>query len=653
MPSLQAIKIVPGVRGQGAVTKLPRTGLIAPMKATFVWSSGEEETRRLVDLGCFGVSRDVLFTEDRTGLAPNLAVKLQLEAQPRHKGWAPNDTEYRMASTLCGLIPDVYGCKDVVIGDTPCVALVVRRVPQTVQAFLEDRMRGPLTRNLLAGVVDMIIETMKLMCVYAGRTHQCLLADWKGANLGIEGQRVCLLDWERTKVSPEMTAYKRIKPAMTDFLRWMTQFETIPSTIHGLPTFRKDWMRKLGQIQEYLADTWWRRFMVGGDALPTAQDLETLSVELMVSFASDVANDEEDNVTVERARVRGVAETGSAACVKRQKVEKRVEVAEATCAEDDYVKRAEVKKAETAAITFEIYVSLKSELKQLLREDKTATVRDARLLLDQLAHDRGGTVLAHDRSGAFLEEMVAGFSSQWTIEEMRSIRALALEVVMEEEKLLLESKEPTATSFSANSKLCPAAMRQRALESHDWRNRCTANSPRYCPLRLRIVYQWWVNGHGPPRHPRIFLDQASLLLRCLHAHLCELFLHKSEDIPRGRRQKLEVPKSASRKPELVDAHWVRPYGATLLDEFRRATVNIVNANVVDTAAVLEWWLWNKVSTDGKKRFLIPPPGLSRCRCEIGWPDFTMTEEEFRVVIGKTMSDYSMARYTQGTREHGA
>ena len=200
------------------------------------------------------------------------------------------------------------------------------------------------------------------------------------------------------------------------------------------------------------------------------------------------------------------------------------------------------------------------------------------------------------------------------------------------------------------SQLCPAAKYQRTLEQNDWRRHHTANSPRYCPLSLRIVYQWWVNGHGPPRHPRIFLDQASLLVRCLHAHLCELFLHKSEDIPRGRRQKLEVPKSASRKPELVDAHWVRPYGATLLDEFRRATVNIVNANVVDTAAVLEWWLWNKVSTDGKKRFLIPPPGLPRCRCEIGWPDFMMTEKEFYVVIGKTMSDYSMARYTQGTRE---
>ena len=101
---------------------------------------------------------------------------------------------------------------------------------------------------------------------------------------------------------------------------------------------------------------------------------------------------------------------------------------------------------------------------------------------------------------------------------------------------------------------------------------------------------------------------------------------------------MEVPKSASRKPELVDAHWVRPYGATLLDEFRWATVNIVNANVVDTAAVLEWWLWKKVSTDGQKRFLAPRPGFKRRKPKLGWPNFYMTYEEFRFVIGKTISD---------------
>ena len=62
-------------------------------------------------------------------------------------------------------------------------------------------------------------------------------------------------------------------------------------------------------------------------------------------------------------------------------------------------------------------------------------------------------------------------------------------------------------------------------------------------------------------------------------------------------------------------------------------------------AVLEAWLWNKVSTDGQKRFLTPRPGFKRCKPELGRPNFYMTYEEFRFVIGKTMSDYSMARYT--------
>ena len=66
---------------------------------------------------------------------------------------------------------------------------------------------------------------------------------------------------------------------------------------------------------------------------------------------------------------------------------------------------------------------------------------------------------------------------------------------------------------------------------------------------------------------------------------------------------------------------------------------------MDTVAVLESWLWKKVSTDGQKRFLTPRPGFKRCKSELGWPNFYMTYEEFRFVIGKTMGDYSMARYT--------
>ena len=65
---------------------------------------------------------------------------------------------------------------------------------------------------------------------------------------------------------------------------------------------------------------------------------------------------------------------------------------------------------------------------------------------------------------------------------------------------------------------------QRALEEIEWRRRHTADSLGYCALRVRHENHQWVKGHGPPRHTRRVLDQASLLLRCLHAHLCELFL---------------------------------------------------------------------------------------------------------------------------------
>ena len=142
----------------------------------FFWSSGVKETVPLVYTGCYGMNRDVLFTEGRAGLGFDLDVKLQLVVKAG-QDWALNVTEWNRARTLCGLIPDDYGCKDVKIGDTPCIALVVRKVPSTVQAFFKDFTRGPLTRNLLAGVLDMFIGTMKQMGAYVGSEHQCKLAD--------------------------------------------------------------------------------------------------------------------------------------------------------------------------------------------------------------------------------------------------------------------------------------------------------------------------------------------------------------------------------------------------------------------------------------------------------------------------------------------
>ena len=234
-------------------------------------------------------------------------------------------------------------------------------------------MLGPLTQNLLAGVLDILIETLKQMCAYAGSKHQFKLGGWHAHNLGIERKHVYLLDWEHTEYRPEMDAYKRIKPAMKTFLEWIPQFKVIPSTIHSLTASRISWMRKLGQIQEYLANTWWPHFY-GCTTLPTTKQLTALSVKLMANFASDVHTlcqpepRASPDVRAKRARVKEVEK----ALKVEEKVEKGAGVKEPTAestrerrqpvpmvsyearangasveiavnAEEDYVKRASVK----------------------------------------------------------------------------------------------------------------------------------------------------------------------------------------------------------------------------------------------------------------------------------------------------------------------
>ena len=100
---------------------MPRTKLYAPLEVTLFWSDGVKETVPLVYTGCYGVNRDVLFTK---GDRP-LAVKLHKLSTKTGQDWVPNMNEWNMARNLQASIPEVYGCFNVKIGDTPCSALVV------------------------------------------------------------------------------------------------------------------------------------------------------------------------------------------------------------------------------------------------------------------------------------------------------------------------------------------------------------------------------------------------------------------------------------------------------------------------------------------------------------------------------------------------
>ena len=968
--------------------KMPRTRLFAPLQMTLCWDDGVQQNVPLLYTGCSGANRDVLFTN-------KFAVKLQWLDPSKAKGWTPNKDEWKMAPRLWGFIPHVYGYFDVNIENRPYSALVVRKVPSTVSAFLGDLMREPLTRKLLTRVLDLLVDTVRQMCAYAGSEHKCKLADWHAENLGIDRHGVCLLDWERTEYLPKLSAYRRIKGAMKTFLAWIPQLENIPTAICDLPECRMEWMRKLEQIQAHFA-RWWPKFQ-GSDALPTPPELEALSVQLMANFASDVTTSRQGELSAcpvaerrdcpragaERVRVEKRVYTGAKvteafqtverpgerrpwmsrvshkaregeegctsqpkgdsgkkgakvkkadlhnaeprasreSCVKWPKVEneagkggrvqeegapavkltrerhqpvpwssrefcgkrrriedtaekggrvkeegapavessrgrhqpvpmvshrnrdvdehserrvKKLEKAAMPRVEDNVGKgervkeedapavgsirashqpvfrasrvsgakrlrgddtaekggrlkeegapavessrgryqpvsmvsheareedkqsERRVKKLEKAALTSEIRSTMEAELEQLLCEDKEADVLYARLLLREGSlKQKNLNDLVHSRGGDVFQEIFAGFFRRCSDGEVKSITAEQMFAVVEtmlRNNGWLESRRSATTSGSApphgppppapaphpllpppppppaqpgkeccrgvsssaaadepypwtpeskscpaaknhqlppppplpmkegclgvpspaaadessaaasvkqcpwmrvkqylstlESQLCPAAKYQRTLERNDWRRHHTADSLGYCSLQERYVNHQWAKGHGRPKYTRKVLDEASLLLRCLHAHLRPLVVDCYEAIPPWERQynNVTLPRSARADAENVNEHWVRPYGAKLLGEFDEAKVNISAAYAVDTAAVLEAWLWKKVSTDGQKRFLTPPYGLKRCRCDFGWPNFSITYDQLRIVIGKTMNDYNMARY---------
>ena len=197
-------------------------------------------------------------------------------------------------------------------------------------------------------------------------------------------------------------------------------------------------------------------------------------------------------------------------------------------------------------------------------------------------------------------------------------------------------------SWLSKRQLCVAAVYQQLLLTDVARRPDAAKtSSSHCPLQDRYEDDDWDPKHGMPRHTRKVLDQASLLLRCLHAYLYTFVM---------KRCRGELPRSARAEDECVNEHWVRPYGAKLADFFRKMEVDISTADVADTADVVAFWLWKKVSTHAQKEFLTPPSGGKRCKSELGWPDFFLTYDEFWEVIWDTMGDYFVACYYIGFRD---
>ena len=102
-----------------------------------------------------------------------------------------------------------------------------------------------------------------------------------------------------------------------------------------------------------------------------------------------------------------------------------------TCDEDVHLKRM-LKKVEKEAITSKIRRGMKAELKQLLREDKERIVLYARLVLRKGSMAKKSLIEpVHSLGGSFFEVIFWGSFSRWKINEMKSITAKHLFVVVE------------------------------------------------------------------------------------------------------------------------------------------------------------------------------------------------------------------------------
>ena len=56
------------------------------------------------------------------------------------------------------------------------------------------------------------------------------------------------------------------------------------------------------------------------------------------------------------------------------------------------------------------------------------------------------------------------------------------------------------------------------------------------------------------------------------------------------------------------------------------------------------FLKTKLSTDKKRRRMMPATDADWCRCEASWGDFYMSDEELRVVCDEVVASYAELRH---------
>ena len=236
------------------------------------WSDGRQDGGR-ARYRASGISRDCYVLD-------GYAFKLGKAARREHP------REAASAATMAGLVPRVYGEFGVgFLRSVELHCLVTEAVDKSVRDLLEEWKREMLTPVLAIAAIQLICRIILFMVDAAGEKGvKC--HDWHINHLGMRGERLYLLKWSAARPLPTTarqaveaanmaTAYRRMKPGMKAFLKWLS-----------FPwTGDQAWLDFLLGLQSYLEREWWPHSY--GRDLPTREAVQQLASK--AAFAMAVA----------------------------------------------------------------------------------------------------------------------------------------------------------------------------------------------------------------------------------------------------------------------------------------------------------------------------------------------------------------------------
>ena len=154
--------------------------------------------------------------------------------------WYSNFPEAASAAALAGLVPPVYGAFDVDIRDLHLHCFVTMAVDKTVDDQMEEWKREPLTPGLALRTIQLICRIILFM-VYVAREMKAECHDWHIRHLGMQGERLYLINWVGTTISPNMvvpTQRRRYSQVDISFSRRASSRSTLPKQLKSLPNKR-------------------------------------------------------------------------------------------------------------------------------------------------------------------------------------------------------------------------------------------------------------------------------------------------------------------------------------------------------------------------------------------------------------------------------